>query len=884
VSLTPGSRVGAYQIVSAIGAGGMGEVYRAVDSVLKRDVAVKVLPEELSGDPERVARFEREAQLLASLNHPNIAHLYGIERSSGATMLVMELVEGPTLADRLAGGPLPAPEAIAIARQIAEALAAAHARKIVHRDLKPANVKVRPDGIVKVLDFGLAKAVDADATRQTQVDSPTVTAAMTRAGVIMGTASYMSPEQARGEPVDERADIWAFGCVLFELLTGQRAFGGQSAPDVLAGVLRGEIDRTALPPDGARCAEVIDFCLQKDPARRLHSMADVALLLDRPALPSTASPAPPSRRPRWQAAALLLCALAAGVAVGVVLRRSPPGPDQPTRRFELASSEAAPVVTSWGLASTAIAPDGSMIVYDSTRGTTPQLALRRLANLQPSPIAGTEGGSRAFFSPDGREIGFATFTELKRVPLSGGPPATICPVDAFFAGASWGADGSIVFSLSSQGLFRVPASGGTPVRIAQPDGRKGELAYVAPVVLQDVRALLYTVLLSGGQSRIDARRLDGTDPVTVVDDGYGPGLARTDRLTYVHANRLMAVRFDAGRLQTIGSPVPLDGPEMAGPVENGGASPVTFAANGTAVYVSGHPDAQRQRVMWIDRQGTAVPAIGQPLDVPRFVRLSPDGHYMALTTGPPIRGDIWVFDLTGGAQPIRVTHDDHNIFPTWSPDARQIAYLSRSSDGDRLRLTAADGGQAVPTDLIAGSLAVPLDWLPDGRRLLVQRPQSANIWLMQIGDGTMQRLSQAPFTENAGRVSPDGRWVAYSSNQSGRDDIYVRAVTGEGAPIRVSSDGGRKPLWSRDGREVYFENGEKMMAARVVSVAPPFRTDAPRLLFEGGFAVDPQDPFLRFVDVAADGRFLAVQPPQSAGTASLVIVDHWDTELKRLLP
>ena len=920
MALTAGTKLGPYEILGVLGAGGMGEVYRARDTKLNRDVALKILPELFAADSGRLARFQREAQLLASLNHPHIGAIYGLEESNGARALVLELVEGPTLAERIAQGPIPLAAALPIARQIAGALDAAHEQGIIHRDLKPANIKLRLDGVVKVLDFGLAKALDPEGHRfsgagpaeagpyttdpeAAPYDNPSVgrpfrgadaaaaaapnenPAARKRMGVILGTAAYMSPEQARGEPLDRRTDIWAFGCVLYEMLTGGEVFAGDTVSDTLAAILEREPNWSALPPAAMPLASVLQRCLEKDVTLRLRDIGDVKLSLEDAgthASPKTTLLAVPSRRAWWIAAAAVLGVIAGGAAVALLVQSRTRTVPPVVRRFELTTSQADKFTTEPPGANVAISPDGSRIVYTATREGVPELVVRRIDRLEASPIAGTEGGGDPFFSPDGRQIGFATLDELKKIPAEGGPGVTICRVDPGFRGASWGPNDAIVFATVGLGLLRVPASGGAPEKLAAPDATAGEENYVQPAILPGGQAMLYTVLLGGGRTRIVARRLAGGGATTVIEGGFGARYLPSGYLAYGQGDRLMAVRFDVTTLQATGSPAVVQDRVFTKIAD--GVANVASAADGTTVYVSGRTAGRFHRLVWVDRRGTHVaPVVEEPLESARNPRLSPDGQRLALTVGPDGHGNIWVYDLGGAAQPLKLTFQDHNTFPIWSPDGKQIVFLSRAGSSSHMFSIPADGSAVQPERLTEGDAPeLPLAWSPDAAFLLFQGKD--NLWVLDMGDRQARPwLPTPPSAEFGGRFSPDGRWVAYASDQTGALEVWVRPFPGPGAPVRVSSDGGHDPAWSRDGKELFYENGPKLLSARVESDAPDFRVAAPQVLFEGGFAHDA-DPMLRFFDVAPDGRLLMIEPADTAGVASIIVARHWDEELKRLLP
>ena len=870
-----GRRVGVYEVISAIGAGGMGEVYRAHDTVLGREVALKVLPSAFTSDPGRLARFEREARLLAALNHPNVATIHGVVDGGGARAIVLELVSGETLGERLrrAGGGLPLSDVASIAIQMIDALDAAHEKGIVHRDLKPANIKITSEGVVKILDFGLAK-LDPRAEGASP-HAPTMTTGLTLEGVVVGTVAYMSPEQARGLAVDKRTDIWAFGCVLYELLTGRAAFARATLTETLAAVIDADVDWKDLPASAsAGMRRLLARCLEKDPRRRLRDIADARLLLDDDRASDVAAPARPQARSVWRLAIAALCGVVVGVAgLALLGRPSSSGPVSPAR-FEIVASPGAALTTDTYGSNVAIAPDGSEIVYTTMSGSTPVLALRRIDRLDLDTITGTLGGFDPFFSPDGRQVGYATFTELRRIAVRGGPSTTICPVDAAFNGASWGPDDTIVFSYIRRGLFRVAASGGTPEQFAAPDSSKGEQSYARPVVLPGGGAVAYTVIMNDGSMRIDARPVGSGAPTTIVARGFGPQMLGATHLLYGEGDRLMVIAFDPSSLRVSGSPAVVQEGVFTKPEDgtaNAGTSP-----DGTLVFVSGQNAAGLSRIIRRDRRGQIVgAALTPPLESPRFPRISPDGRRLLMTSGPPFRGQVWVYDLAGVTQPIRLTFEDHNIFPIWTPDGRRVTFLRRSGTKDELLSIAADGSTAQPEHLQPGPFyGVPLVYSSDGSLLIFERPDRQQIWVMQSSDRSIHRWTDEPFNEFAGRLSPDGRWMAYASNATGSNEIWVRPFPGPGAPVRISADGGQKPLWSWDGKDIFYENGSRFMAARVAGTAPVFRAEAPEKLFDGGFARDDTDPHIRFVDAAPDGGFVMTEPPKPRGPASIVVAQH----------
>ena len=884
--LVTGTRLGGYEILSLIGQGGMGEVYRARDSRLNRDVAIKVLPADVTADHDRLTRFEREAQVLASLNHTNIAQIHGIDDSSGTPALVMELVEGPTLADRIAQGPIPLDEALAIAKQIAEALEAAHEQGIIHRDLKPANIKVRADGTVKVLDFGLAKAFDpAASTSAGATMSPTLSIHATQAGIILGTAAYMSPEQARGRAVDKRADIWAFGCVLYEMLTCKRAFGGIDVPDTLAGILKEEPNYKALPSSAMSLTSVLRRCLQKDPQQRLRDAGDVQLLLEdgsRGSSPAESSSSIASRW--WMAAAAALGLIVGGAAIGLINRSGQPSYRLRVERFELTSSSMHPLSTDPAGANVAISPDGSRIVYTS-RGADARLVLRDIERVETKAIVTGESAWDPFFSPDGQQIGYATLDELRRVPAGGGASVKICRVaGVVFGGAAWGPNDAIVFTQAGGlGLFRVSAAGGQPEKLAAPDTTKGEQNYFRPTFLPDGQSVLYSVSVRGGAPRIVARNLKNGTTTTVLEGGFGAQYLTPGYLVYGQNDRLMAVAFDASRVRVTGSPMTLQD-NASTKLPAGSATNLAIASDGTVLYVAGSDVARPRRVVWVDRRGTHMgPIAEQLLQFPRYPRLSPDGRRLALTIGPLNAGNIWIYDLAGGAQSLKLTFHDHNLFPIWSSDGQRILFVSRAGS-DRLLSVPANGTAVEPEPLLTTEEPhVPLDWSPDGQTVLLSRTSAqtrSDLMLLSMSDRITHPWLVTPFAEGEARFSTDGRWVAYTSDQTGRSEIWVRPFPGPGAPVRVSADGGQDPVWSHGGKELFFRSSMKILSAPILSTAPELRVDTPRVLFEGGFEPGSQRAF----DVAPDGRFLMIEATTTDFSHSIVVVRNWAEELKARVP
>jgi len=706
-------------------------------------------------------------------------------------------------------------------------------------------------------------------------------ALLTGQGVILGTAAYMSPEQAKGRTADKRSDAWAFGCVVYEMLTGRRPFGGDEVSDTLASVLRDEPDWRALPAAARPLTGVLRRLLEKDPARRLRDMSDVKLLMTDAEQRSAPEVSVASRSRRWW----MVGAGAVGVAVGALAAalvlpwRGGARPAPRVERFALASAAAPPSTEPSGR-NIAISPDGSHVVY--TTGTSPgyQLAVRPLDQVEGTIFPSTVRGRDPFFSADGRQIGYATLDELRRVSVDGGSSIAICRISVLFSGASWGRDDSIVFAQAGGlGLFRVPAAGGEPERIAAPDASKGERNYLRPTVLPDGRSVLYTVALSGGQSRIVARRLAGGDAITVVESGFGAEYLASGHLLYAQNQRLMAVPFDGATLRATGSPVPVQ--EDVSTKVLAGVANVVAAGDGTVVFLSGGLSRGPRHVVWVDRRGTQTRALEEPLELPRYPRLSPDGARLAITTGPSVEGNIWVHDLSSASRPpLKLTFENHNLFPIWSPDGKRILFITRGRTNS-LNAVAADGSSLEPETLATnGEPQVPLCWVPGTDLVLVAQVRAetrTDLELFQITGRTWRHWLQTRFDEIEARVSPDSKWVAYTTDQTGQPEVWVRSFLDAGTPIRISPDGGRDAVWSHDGRELFYRNGSRMMAVKVVPAGPTIRSESPRQLFEGGFEPGSQRAF----DVAPDGRFVMIEATRDSG-ASIVLVRNWGHQIQEL--
>jgi serine/threonine-protein kinase len=880
-----GKTLGPYTVLDKLGEGGMGQVYRAHDSKLGRDVALKVLPESLAIDSDRLARFHREAQVLASLNHPNIAQIYGFEDSGATHALVMELVDGPTLADRIEQGPVPVAEALAIARQIGSALEAAHEQGIVHRDLKPANVKVRPDGTVKVLDFGLAKALDPTASSDVNVmNSPTLTQHATQLGMILGTAAYMAPEQAKGKKVDRRADIWAFGVVLFEMLAGERAFKGDDVSDVLAAVLRQDVDWTALPKDTPpKVRRVLERCLERDPKQRLRDIGDVWIGMEEPDEPvaPVAAAVPASRSSalwRWLPWGVAIVAGLAGIAWGLS-RRSEPALSPVTRSAQIVKDFSLFVATS---------RDGTRIAYAVAGGqnSSAGIVLRMLDQFDGRVVPGTEGGAFPLFSPDGQWIAYGDISDqkIKKIPISGGTSIALCE-GSLQSGGTWSDEGVIVFP-SAKGLMRVAADGGVPQSLTTLDSAKAETGHVRPQFLPGGRRLLFTVMTQGGNPQFAVKDLDKSGYQIVARGGTNGQYVASGHLTFARGTTLFAMPFDLSRLEVTGGEVPVvEDLSVIGPP---GMADYSVSTSGVLAYFSS-PVSSGTTLAWADRAGQVKDLPGRSRQLWGTGRLSPDGRLVANGISNDKSGrDVWTFDVERGTL-TRLSFGgstDTNDFPIWTPDGRRVIYSGNVESKHGLYAVPADAS-ARPTELFATeSAATPRSVTPDGRMLIYSEPgPDKRLRLMIVplpGGGSSEQPKpihpDAAGAEVDGAVSPDGRWIAYESTESGGNEVYVQPFPGPGPKTRISLDGGSTPRWSRDGRELFYWARipiAKLMVVDVVS-SPDFRAGAPRELF--------RQPSTTTWDVTSDrNRFLVELSARSSGS-TLAIVTNWFEELRRRAP
>ena len=879
--LRTGQRVGIYQIRGLLGKGGMGEVYRAYDTRLGREVAIKVLPPGVTGDPVRLARFEREARMLASLNHPNIAAIYDVEDASTEAgrpirTLILELVEGSTLADALALGPMKPSTAITYAIQIAQALEAAHEKGIVHRDIKPANIKVGPQGTIKVLDFGLAAPVSG-ATDAQLTNSPTV-GERTASGILMGTVPYMSPEQASGLAVDRRTDVWAFGCVLYEMLTGKRAFAGTNSADTLVRIMTREPDWNALPaglPDGV--LRVLRRALAKDPQQRLRDLGDARFDLQAPTVSGgLAEGAAPSRRRLVVAmVGVALTAAAAGGALSRLLRTDSREPPRSVSRFSIAVEphEVMPRGAT-------ISPDGRYVAYVAGPSGNQKNYLRRIGDAQ-SRLIGELGlqSPAPFFSPDSQWVAFFDAGKLKKVPIAGGSAVTLADAPTP-RGGTWCADGSIVFApISRGGLARIPAAGGSPQALTTLDRARGETSHRQPSFVPESNSVLFvadtTSDLSVQTVSLDSKQVE----VIQGGDAAYPRYVPTGHLTYQVDRRLVAAPFDPATLQVRGPAVTV--------VE--GVEFYSFSASGTLVFApadSSNTNIRASTLVWVDRNGRVTP-LPPPVSTYEHPRLSADARTIVVARNEPSDRHVWKYDI-GRDTLVKLTFESSNDWPVWSADGRKIFYGSNRA-GTQYDIVARPVDGSGPEEVV---LSRPLTQLPraaapSGDTLVFEEtyPDRPNtLWRMPLPPGSSEpRPLLGPGNgEMMPAFSPDGRWIAYVSPQSGRAEIHVRSSTGEGSTWQVSSSGGVEPVWASGGRELLYRADDKMMTVGVSLGATPVFAK-PRVLFEGSYIFGSTEG--QAFDVTRDGqRFLMLKPQRPLTAVPLSVIVNWFDALREQVP
>jgi serine/threonine-protein kinase len=904
--LLTGRRIGAYELHGVLGRGGMGDVYRAHDTRLGRDVAIKVLPPAFSEDASRLARFEREARLVASLNHPNIAAIHGVEESAGVRGLVLELVEGETLAERLArsGSGLSFEEALDCARQIADALEAAHEKGITHRDLKPANVKITPDGVVKLLDFGVAKVVagEGPGIDLTQM----ATARATVEGMIVGTPGYMSPEQARGKPVDKRADIWAFGCVLFELLSGRMAFEGETLSDTIAAILERTPDWTLLPGSTPpRLHRLLQQCLEKDPKQRLRDIGDARIELERiargpdesgPEAAAAAETRTWRRRTRLAVSAAAAIALLSASLIGLAFTRdaAPPG-DTRVSRFSVDLPSGQVMVPTFN-SNVAFSPDGTLLALTPLPGP---VSIRRVDGLDSQPLESTKAPNfrgAPLFSPDGSSISFiegnSIFSSSRpflKAALTGGAPVKLAEYDMFHRG-DWGADGWIYWTASYPGgIVRIRDSGGEPEAVTQLDTANGERSHRFAHLLPGQQALIYTAAFDGISSyddaRIDLWDLETGAKKTLVAGGTSAVYSPSGHIVYARDGKLFAVPFDAARREVTGTPFEvLDGVMMS---RNTGAAHFSISSRGDLVYVPGGAEGGRRTLVWVDRSGKP-----EPLPLPPasylYPRLSPDGRSLAVEIEGP-NHDFYFYDFARTVLS-KVTTDGMSHDPVWTPDGKRVAYRSWLFGGMTMWWMAADrSGRPERLDP-TGTRQSPVSFSPDGKFLAFDQkdPETRDdAWILPVDGGGPQPVARSRFGEGSAKFSPDGRWIAYSSDESGREEVYVQPFPGLGPKLQISNDGGTDPVWRRTGGELYYRSGNKMMMVSTATAGAELRASAPVQLWEGnyssgsGASCGMPGVSSASYDVSADGqRFLMVRDDDATFTTRVVVVMNFAEEIK----
>jgi serine/threonine-protein kinase len=882
--LTTGTRLGVYEVTGALGAGGMGEVYRARDTQLNRDVAIKVLPELFALDAERLARFTREAQTLAALNHPNIAQIYGLVEGA----LVMELVDGDDLSVLIARGPVPLAEALPLAKQIADALEAAHEQGIIHRDLKPANIKVRPDGTVKILDFGLAKAMAPEGSGSGDaMHSPTLTARATQMGMIIGTAAYMAPEQAKGKAVDRRADIWAFGVVLYEMLTGGRAFKGDDITEVLATVLKTEPDWQALGPGTpSSIRRLLRRCLEKEPRRRLSAISDARLELDEiePDVAATASALPAARRiglPIAAGLAVLLILATAGVMR--YLPASSPvasGPVAPTRlSITLPDGDE---VTDTNLLPVAISVDGTNVAYVATRDGVRRLFLRSLASAEPVMLAGTEGAHSPFFSPDGLWIGFFAQGKLKKAAVGSSAVQVIAEDAPHPRGGAWSADGTIYYAPSpTSALWKVAAAGGgASTAVTRLDPARGEVSHRWPQVLPDGVLLFSSWTGPGPDERmIVARKLATGQQHVLLSTGDTPRYLSPGYLAYGRLDTLLAVPWQPSQT-ALREIAPISLPEFPR-IENEGAVDYGISETGTLAYVAGGIARYAQRVVWVDRTGR-IEQLPMPERDYEAVTLSPDRQRAVVQIREGAMG-LWLYDFARHTLTPLATTGGSSQAPVWTADGLRVIYRGTRQGTRNLYWKLADGsGQEerlttkMDVNQAAGSVS------PDGQWLVFNESptegRAASLWMMHLeGDRVPRRIDEG--MQN-GQVSTDGRWLAYQADVAGQSEVYVTPFPGPGPRTPVSANGGDNPLWSHDGNELFYTSGDKTMTV-TVNRGATISVGTPRVLYEGRFR--PGSNSVTPFGVSSDGRFLRIQQVQPDRPVTRIeVVLNWFSALPAL--
>jgi Tol biopolymer transport system component len=909
MALTGGTKLGSYEVLAQIGAGGMGEVYRAHDTKLGRDVAIKVLPEAFAHDADRLSRFQREAKMLASLNHPNIATIHGLEQSGDTSYLVMELVPGEDLTERIKReGAVPIEEALGIARQIAEALEAAHDKNIIHRDLKPANVKLTPEGKVKVLDFGLAKAFAGETETTDFNNSPTLSQAATMQGVILGTAAYMSPEQARGKAVDKRTDIWAFGCVLYELLTGKQAFSGEDVTEILAAVVMKEPAFDALPANISPSIRVLlKRCLRKDRRQRTPDAATIRIEIeDAIAAPKDAGAtqtAPTARgwreRVAWPVAAGVLALIAIAFAIGFVLRAPKPQHLLQAVRLSAEIGVDASLDTTTG-ASAILSPDGTRLaLVASGADQKRRIYVRSLDQLQATALSDTEGAGDPFFSPDGQWIGFFADGKLKKISIQGGAAVTLCDAPNG-RGGTWGDDGTIVFTPDLRvALSKVSSAGGTPQPLTTLDTQAGEVTQRWPQVLPGGKAVLFTSSTTPGtygDAEIVVYSMASGQRKTLQRGGFYARYLPSGHVVYMHEGTMFAVPFDLKRLTVTGQPAPIL--EGVVTVANSGGAQFSFSETGSLVYVAGGGVSRNVSIYWMDREGKFAPLREVPGGYYNL-SFSPNGKRLALEIFDYKRSDIWVYEWERDTLTRLTFAGEGNRYPAWTPDGQRIVYSSQEEGGvNNLWWIRADGAGDAQRLTESKSQQGEVSWRPDGKVLAFHQgnPSTSGDIMTLLVEGNEKSgwkpgepkpFVNSAFIEATPAFSPDGRWLAYQSNESGNFEVYVRPFPGPEGKWQVSTGGGSFPKWSRNGKELFYRTADsKIMVVTYAVSGDSFRADKPQLWSPGQFTDRGIDVYT--FDLHPDGkRFAVLKTPgtdQNAAVNKVSFVFNFFDEISRKVP
>jgi eukaryotic-like serine/threonine-protein kinase len=890
VPLTPGTKLGPYEIVTAVGAGGMGEVYRARDTRLNRVVAIKILPAHLSQNADAKERFDREARAISSLSHPNICHLYDVGLQDGASYLVMEYLDGETLADRLHKGPLPLEQVLRIGAEICDGLGKAHCTGVAHRDLKPSNIMLTKTG-AKLMDFGLAKPVlAAIGTASSSASLATMSKPLTVEGTILGTFQYMSPEQVEGKEADVRSDIFSLGAVLYEMITGKRAFEAKTAASTIAAILASEPKpiSTIHPMSPPALERVVKACLEKDPDDRMQTAHDVKLQLKWITLegsettPRSVSAMKPMPGVRAVILGLGLLLLGAVVATLATWNLKPSSPRPVTRTVIMLP----PGQRLAGLEQpcVALSPDGTQLVYVAMQGGTQRLYLRPMDSLEARPIPGTEGATGPFFSPDGQWLGFFADQKLKKVMVSGGIGTTLSDVP-FPLGASWDSHGRIAFAPSvGSPIKQVLETGGASQPLTRLE--KGEIAHRWPEFLPNGKAMLFTAgptSINWTNAQVVVSSLGTGEQRNLIPGGTQPHYAPTGHLLYALGGSLMAVPFDSQRLTVAGAEVPV----VEGVLQSTttGVAQYSVSATGSLVYVPGGVQAAPHRLVWVNRDGTEQP-VAAPARSYVFPRLSPDGRRLAVTIqGQEVQ--LWLYDLSRETLTRFAFEGKFNTNPVWTPDGKRIAFNSNKEGSMNLFWQPSDGTGGPERLTTSEFLHFPMSWSPNGKVLAfveVAPTTGYDIWITTVGDRKVQPFLRTPFNESVPMFSPDGRWIAYISNESGRWEVYVQPYPSTGGKWQISAEGGTEPVWNRNGRELFFRNGDKIMAVEITE-HPNLAAGKPRVLFEGHYVLPPGTT--PNYDVSPDGQhFIMIKANEAVeeAPAQINVVLNWFEELKRRVP